>query len=325
MPHAIRIHRTGGPEVLRWEEVEVGRPGAGEIRLRHTAVGLNFIDIYHRSGLYPLASLPVVLGMEAAGVVQEVGAGVTEVKAGDRVAYASGPLGAYCAERLMPAKRLVPLPEDISDPQAAAMMLKGLTVQYLVRRTDRVQPGDTILVHAAAGGVGLILCQWAKHLGATVIGTVGTEEKADLARAHGCDHPIVYTRENFVERVKELTSGAGVPVVYDPVGKDTFFGSLDCLRALGLMVSFGQASGSVPLFDLQELSRRGSLFLTRPTLMTYTAKREDLLAAADELFAVVRRGAVRIEINQTYPLKDAARAHRDLQGRRTTGSTILLP
>ncbi len=325
MPHAIRIHRTGGPEVLRWEEVEVGRPGVGEVRLRHTAVGLNFIDIYHRSGLYPLPSLPVVLGMEAVGVVEEVGAGVTEVKAGDRVAYASGPLGACCEERLMPAKRLVPLPEDISDPQAAAMMLKGLTVQYLVRRTYRVQPGDTLLVHAAAGGVGLILCQWAKHLGATVIGTVGTEEKTALAHAHGCDYPIVYTRENFVERVKELTSGAGVPVVYDPVGKDTFFGSLDCLRPLGLMVSFGQASGSVPPLDLQELSRRGSLFLTRPTLMTYTARREDLLAAADELFAVVRRGAVRIEINQTYPLKDAARAHRDLQGRRTTGSTILLP
>jgi NADPH2:quinone reductase len=325
MTRAIRIYETGGPEVLRWEEVEVGRPGPGEARIRQTAIGLNFIDTYHRSGLYPLPSFPATLGMEGAGVVEEVGPEVREVRVGDRLAYAATPLGAYAEVRLMPAHRLVVLPDDISDVQAAGMMLKGMTAQYLLRSTYQVRPGDTILVHAAAGGVGLILCQWAKHLGATVIGTVGTEEKATLARAHGCDHPVVYTREDFVERVRELTGGAGVPVVYDSVGKDTFLRSLDCLAPRGLLVSYGQSSGPVPPFNVGVLSSKGSLFLTRPTLMTYTAKREDLLASAAELFAVVRAGAVKIEIKQTYALKDAAIAHRDLEARKTTGSTVLIP
>jgi len=325
MTRAIRIHETGGPEVLRWEEVEVGRAGPGEARIRQTAVGLNFIDTYHRSGLYPLPSLPATLGMEGAGVVEEVGPEVHEVKVGDRVAYAAAPMGAYAVVRLMPAHRLVVLPEDISEVQAAGMMLKGMTTEYLVRRTYQVQAGDTILVHAAAGGVGLILCQWVKHLGATVIGTVGTEEKATLARAHGCDYPLVYTRENFVARVQELTAGTGVPVVYDSVGKDTFSDSLDCLQPRGLLVSYGQSSGAVPPFNVGILSAKGSLYLTRPTLMTYTAKREDLLASAAELFAVVRAAAVKIEINQRYALKDAAVAHRELEARKTTGSTVLLP
>jgi NADPH2:quinone reductase len=324
MPKAIRIHETGGPEVLRWDEVEVGRPGAGEVLLRQTAVGLNFIDTYHRTGLYPL-SLPGVLGMEGAGVVEEVGPEVSEVKPGGRVAYAGLPVGAYAAVRLMPAKRLVPLPGDISDQQAAGMMLKGLTAQYLVCGTYAVQTGETVLIHAAAGGVGLILCQWAKHLGATVIGTVSTEEKAALARSHGCDHSILYTRENVVERVKGLTAGAGVPVVYDSVGKDTFFASLDCLRPRGLMVTYGNSSGAVPPVSLLELSKRGSLYVTRPTLMNYTASREDLLANSADLFDVVRSGAVKIEVNQTYALKDAGQAHRDLEARKTTGSTVLIP
>ncbi|MCJ7442544.1 MAG: quinone oxidoreductase [Thermoanaerobaculaceae bacterium] len=320
---AIRIHETGGPEVLRWEGVEVGHAGPGEARLRHTAVGLNFLDTYHRAGLYPLA-LPAVLGSEAAGVVEEIGPGVTEVRPGDRVAYA-GPIGAYAQARLIRADRLVPLPPDISDRAAAAMMLKGMTAQYLLRRTCRVEPGDLVLVHAAAGGVGLIACQWAKHLGATVIGTVSTEAKATLAREHGCDHPIVTSREEFVARVREITGGRGVRVVYDSVGKDTFEGSLDCLQPLGMMVSYGNSSGPVPPFSPLVLAAKGSLFLTRPTLMTYTARREDLLATAAELFGVVRSGAVRIEIRQTYPLAEAAQAHRDLEARRTTGSTVLLP
>ncbi len=324
MPNAIRIHQTGGPEVLRWESVDVGKPGAGEARVRHTAIGLNFIDTYHRTGLYPLP-LPATLGMEAAGVVEEVGEGVTGIKAGDRVAYASPPVGAYSEARLMPAHRLVALPPHIADRQAAALMLKGLTAQYLLRRTYRVQTGDTILVHAAAGGVGLILCQWAKRLGATVIGTVSSEEKATLARAHGCAHTILYTRENFTERVQALTGGAGVPVVYDSVGKDTFLGSLDCLRPLGMMVSFGNSSGLVANFDLGLLTAKGSLFITRPSLMAYVARREDLLAGAAELFEVVGDGSVRIAINQTYPLNEAATAHRDLESRKTTGSTVLLP
>lgn len=325
MAKAIRIHRTGGPEVLTWEEIELPKPGAGEARVRHSAVGLNFIDTYHRSGFYPLPRLPAVLGMEGAGVVEEVGSGVSEVRVGDRVAYAAAPVGAYAEARLIPAHRLVALPDDISEVQAAGMMLKGMTAQYLLRRTYRVQPGDTILVHAAAGGVGLILCQWARHLGATVIGTVGIGSKAALARAHGCDHPILYTRENFVDRVKELTGGAGVPVVYDSVGKDTFLGSLDCLKPMGLLVSFGQASGPVPPFNVGLLSAKGSLFLTRPTLMTYTAQREVLLGTAAELFDVVRGGAVKIEVHQTHPLKDAEVAHRDLEARKTTGSTVLVP
>jgi NADPH2:quinone reductase len=325
MTRAIRIHETGGPEVLRWEEVEVGQPGDGEVRLVHGAVGLNYIDVYHRSGLYPLPSLPAIIGLEAAGTVETVGPGVSELSPGDRVAYASPPVGAYAEERLIPADRVVKLPDEISDVQAAGMMLQGMTVHYLIRRTYRVQPGDTVLFHAAAGGVGLIACQWLKHLGATVIGTVGSEEKAALARAHGCDHTILYKTENVPERVRELTGGAGVPVVYDSVGKDTFEGSLDSLAPLGMLVSFGNASGAVAPFEPGILAAKGSLFFTRPTLMTYTAKREDLVAAAEELFSVVTSGAVKIEVNQTYPLAEAAQAHRDLEARKTTGSTVLLP
>ena len=325
MPKAIRIHEHGGPEVLRWEEVEVGEPGPGQLRVRHGAVGLNYIDVYHRTGLYPLPSLPWTLGMEGAGQVEAVGEGVTEFKPGDRIAYASPPVGAYAEVRLIPADRVVALPDAIDDRTAAAMMLQGMTAQYLLRRTYRVQPGDAILLHAAAGGVGLIASQWARHLGATVIGTVGSEEKAELARAHGCHHVIVYNRENFVEQVREITGGQGVAAVYDSVGKDTFMGSLDCLRPLGMMVSFGNASGPVPPFEPAILAAKGSLFFTRPTLMTYTAQRADLLASAAELFEVVSSGAVRIEVRQTYPLAETARAHRDLEARQTTGSTVLLP
>ncbi len=321
MTHAIRIHQTGGPEVLKWESVQVGEPGPGQVRLHHRAVGLNFIDVYHRSGLYPI-QLPATLGLEAAGVVEAVGPGVTEVKVGDRVAYASGPMGAYSEARLMQADRLVVLPGVISDGQAAAMMLQGLTAQYLLRRTYRVQRGDTILVHAAAGGVGLIMCQWAKHLGATVIGTVGNEQKAALARAHGCDHTILYTQEDFLERVLAITNGQKVQAVYDSVGKDTFERSLDCLAPLGMLALFGQSSGLVPPLDLGLLSTKGSLFVTRPTLATYTARRADLLAGAAELFEVVEQGIVKITINQRYPLREAERAHRDLEARKTTGSTI---
>jgi NADPH2:quinone reductase len=321
MPHAIRFHKTGGPEVLQWEEVPVGKPGPGEARVRHTAIGLNYVDTYVRSGLYP-APLPSGLGAEAAGVVEEVGPGVSDIKAGDRVAYGNSPLGAYAEARVMPADRLVVLPQGISDQQGAAMMLKGLTAQYLIRQIYKVKKGDTILFHAAAGGVGLIACQWAKSLGATVIGTVGSDDKAKLAKAHGCDHPIVYTREDFVERVKELTRGEKLPVVYDSVGKDTFFKSLDCIRPHGIMVSFGQASGAVGPVDLGIFAQKGSLFFTRPTLNTYAAKRADMLAMAKDLFDAVLSGAVKIEVNQTYPLKDAAQAHRDLQSRKTTGSTV---
>ncbi len=325
MPKAIRIHEHGGPEVLRWEEVEVGEPGPGQLRVRHGAVGLNYIDVYHRTGLYPLPSLPWTLGMEGAGQVEAVGDGVTEFKPGDRIAYASPPVGAYAEVRLIPADRVVALPDAIDDRTAAAMMLQGMTAQYLLRRTYRVQAGDAILLHAAAGGVGLIASQWARHLGAIVIGTVGNDEKAELARAHGCHHVIVYNRENFTERVREITGGQGVAAVYDSVGKDTFMGSLDCLRPLGMMVSFGNASGPVPLFEPAILAAKGSLFFTRPTLMTYTAKRADLLASAAELFEVVSSGAVKIEVLQTYPLAETARAHRDLEARKTTGSTVLLP
>ena len=321
MTHAIRVHQTGGPEVLQWEPVEVAKPGAGEVRLRQTAVGLNYIDVYHRNGLYPVRP-PAILGMEAAGVVEETGPDVTAFKTGDRVAYVGPPMGAYAEARLMPAERLVKLPDHIADREAAAMMLKGLTAQYLLRRTYRVQPGDTILVHAAAGGVGLILCQWARHLGASVIGTVGSDEKAALARANGCTHPVVYTREDFQARVLELTGGGKVPVVYDSVGKDTFMKSLDCLRPFGMMALYGQSSGPVPPFDLGLLAVKGSLFVTRPTLVTYAARREDLLAGAQELFDAVQSGAVKIRINQTYPLREAAKAHRDLEARKTTGSTV---
>lgn len=325
MVHAIRFHGTGGPEVLKWEAVEVAEPGPGQVRLRQTAVGLNFIDVYHRTGLYPPASLPAIPGMEGAGVVEAVGEGVTTLKPGDRVAYAAPPMGAYAEVRLMPADRLVVLPDSIDDRQAAAVMLQGMTAQFLIRSTYRVQPGDTILLHAAAGGVGTILCQWARHLGVTVIGTVGSDEKAELARAAGCTHPIVYTRENFVERVKEITDGKGVPVVYDSVGQTTFQGSLDCLRPRGMMVLFGQSSGAVPPFDPNLLAAKGSLFLTRPTLFTYTARAEDLAASAADLFDVVSKGAVTVEVRQTYALKDAAEAHRVLEARKTTGSTVLIP
>ncbi|THF61570.1 quinone oxidoreductase family protein [Pseudothauera rhizosphaerae] len=324
MPHAIRFHHAGGPEVLQWDEVAVPPPAAGEAQVRHHAVGLNYIDTYHRTGLYPVP-LPSGIGLEGAGVVEAVGEGVADVAVGDRVAYAGGPLGAYSQLRNIPADRLVRLPAALSFEQGAAMMLQGLTAQYLLRRTYRVQPGDTILIHAAAGGVGLIVCQWAKALGATVIGTVGSDEKAALARAHGCDHPIVYTREKFAGRVREITGGEGVPVVYDSIGADTFMDSLGCLRPFGTLVLFGAASGPVPPFDIGLLAQKGSLFLTRPTLFTHTAKRADLLAMAAELFDVATAGKVRIEVNQRYALKDAAQAHRDLEARRTTGSTLLLP
>src|SRR5262245_27164569 len=324
MVKAIRIHKTGGPEVMTWEDVDVPAPKQGEALVRHTAVGLNYIDTYQRSGLYPLP-LPTSLGGEGAGVVETIGPGVTEVAVGDRVAYGNAPPGAYAEKRTLPAHRLVKIPEGISDQQAASMMLKGLTTHYLLRKIFRVKAGDTILMHAAAGGVGLILCQWAKHLGATVIGTVGSDDKAALAKAHGCDHVINYRKENFPQRVKEITGGKGLPVVFDGVGKDTFEPSLDCLWPTGLMVSFGNASGAVPPINILTLSQKGSLFLTRPTLFTYVSKREDLVANAAELFDVVRKGAVKIEINQTYKLKDAEQAHRDLEGRKTTGSTVLQP
>jgi NADPH:quinone reductase len=322
MAKAIRIHRHGGPEVLKWEEVEPGRPGPGEALVRHEAVGLNFIDVYHRTGLYPLPALPATPGMEGAGVVEAVGEAVTEVAVGERVAYAGLPPGAYAELRCIPAHRLVKLPASISAPQAAAMMLQGMTARYLLKGCWHVGPGTTLLIHAAAGGVGLIVCQWARHLGATVVGTVGSPEKAELAEAHGCQHAIVYSREDFAGRVKEITNGRGVDVVYDSVGQATFMKSLDCLRPRGMMVSFGQSSGPMPPFDLAVLAQKGSLFLTRPTLMTYTATREDLLAHAHDLFEVVQSGAVKIEVSRTYPLSEASRAHRDLEGRKTTGSSV---
>jgi NADPH:quinone reductase len=323
MTHAIRFHKTGGPEVLVWEEVQVGKPGPGEARIRQTAVGLNFVDIYNRSGAYP-GQLPSGLGGEGAGVVEEVGSGVTDLKPGDRVAYGAAPIGSYAEARLIPANRLIKLPDSIDDKTAAAMMLKGLTTQYLIRQTYRVKSGDTILLHAAAGGVGLILSQWAKHLGVTVIGTVGNEEKAKLAKAHGCAHTIIYTKEDFVKRVDEITGGKKVPVVYDSVGKDTFLKSLDCLAPLGIAALFGASSGAVDPLNLGLLAQKGSLFVTRPTLNTYAAKHEDLVAMAKELFDVVQSGAVKIEVHQTYPLKDAAKAHADLAARKTTGSTVFL-
>ncbi len=323
MSFAIRFHQTGGPEVLRWEEVSVGDPAPGEARVRHEAVGLNFIDTYHRGGLYPLP-LPSGLGREGAGVVEAVGDGVTDIKPGDRVAYGSGPLGAYSEVRCMPADRLLKLPDSLSCRTGAAMMLQGLTAAYLLRHTFPVKRGDQILIHAAAGGVGLIACQWAKALGATVIGTVSTEAKAELARKNGCDHVILYSREDVAKRVREIT-GEGVAVVFDGVGKDTFMGSLDSLRPRGTMVTFGNASGAVPPFDPLLLAQKGSLFVTRPILDHYAGKRSDLLALGAELFGVVASGQVKIEINQTYALSDAAQAHRDLEARKTTGSTILVP
>ncbi len=308
---------------MRWEEVTVGDPGPGEVRVRNTAIGLNYIDTYHRSGLYPMP-LPLVLGSEGAGVVEAVGPRVKEFKVGDRVAYAQ-PIGAYAEVLLRPVARLVKIPAGIKDETAAAMMLKGMTAWYLCRRTYRVKKGDTIVVQAAAGGVGQILCQWAKHLGATVIGTVGSDEKVALAKKAGCKHVVVMSREKLSERVKAITKGRGVPVVYDGVGKDTFVESLDCLMPLGLMASFGNASGAVVPVNIGILAQKGSLFLTRPTLVNYTATREDLLTAARDLFAVVKKGAVKIAINQRYPLREAAQAHRDLEARKTTGSTVLLP
>ena len=323
MTHAIVMNEVGGPEVLKWEAVETTEPGPGQIRIRQTAVGLNYIDCYHRSGLYPL-DLPASIGMEAAGAIDAVGDGVTTLSVGDRVAYASAPPGAYTQSRVIAADRVVALPDSIADDTAAAMMLQGMTVQYLLRRTYRVQSGDTVLLHAAAGGVGLIACQWLKLLGATVIGTVGSDEKAELATTHGCDHAIVYTRENFAERVREITNGEGVPIVYDSIGKDTFDGSMDCLAPLGVFVSFGNASGPLEPFNPGILAAKGSLFFTRPSLVHYTAKASDLQQCAKDLFDVVAKG-LKIEINQRFPLKDAAAAHTALEARKTTGSTILQP
>ena len=323
MPHAMRFHKPGGPEVLSWEEVEVGKPGPGEALIRQTAVGLNFVETYIRSGLYP-AALPSGLGTEGAGVVEAVGEGVTDIKVGDRVAYGVGPIGSYAEKRVMPAAVLVVLPEGISDQQGAAMMLKGLTTQYLIRQIFKVQKGDTVLWHAAAGGVGLIAGQWLKHLGANAIGTVGSEEKAKLAKAHGYAHTILYRTEDFVKRAIEINGGQKLPVVYDSVGKDTFMKSLDRLKPRGMMVSFGQASGAIPPVDLAIFAQKGSLMFTRPTLYNFAATRPELLAMAKDLFDVVLSGAVKIEIGRTYKLKDAAQAHRDLQGRETTGSSVLL-
>ncbi|KAB2686383.1 quinone oxidoreductase family protein [Brucella pseudogrignonensis] len=324
MINAIRVHQTGGPEVLQYEQIEIGEPGAGEAKVRHEAIGLNFIDVYFRTGLYKAAQMPFTPGNEGAGIVVAVGSGVEKLKVGDRVAYAATP-GSYAEERILPADRLVKVPDSIELKTAAAMMLKGMTAQYLLRQTFVVKPGHTILFHAAAGGVGLIAGQWAKHLGATVIGTAGSEEKIALAKAHGYDHVINYRTENFVERVKELTGGEGVNVVYDSVGRDTYMGSLDVLKPLGMFACFGQSSGVIPPFDLNLLAQKGSLFATRPTLFNYVAKRAELEKTANELFDVVASGAVKIEINQTYALKDVRKAHEDLEARKTTGASILLP
>ena len=324
MVHAIRIHQYGGPEVMKWESVDLPAPEPGEVRIRQMAVGLNYIDVYHRSGLYPLGGLPATLGMEGAGIVVAIGATVKGLEIGDRVAYAN-PIGAYAEQRNIPADRVVKLPAGVSDQTAAAMMLQGMTAEYLLRRTFKVGPETVMLFHAAAGGVGLIACQWARHLGATVIGTVGSPEKAALARDAGSHHVIDYRRENFVERVREITAGKGCDVVYDGVGKDTYPGSLDCLKPRGLWVSFGNASGRIENFDLGLLAAKGSLYATRPTLFSYVAGREDLVESANALFDVVARGIVTISVNQTYPLAAAAEAHRDLEARKTTGSTVLLP
>jgi len=323
MPKAIRIHKTGGPEVLSWEDVEVGDPGPGEVRIKHHAVGLNFVDVYFRTGLYP-TPLPSGLGTEAAGVVEAVGAGVTHVKAGDRVAYAGGPAGAYAEARVMPAAPLIKLPDTLSFDQGAAMMLQGMTVRYLIKKSYPVKAGDTVLWHAAAGGIGLIACQWLKSLGVTVIGTVSSAEKAALAKAHGCTHTINYTTEDFTAKVKELTGGKGVPVVYDSIGKDTWEGSLNCLQPTGYMISFGNASGPVPPVNIGTLAPKGSLYVQRPTLATYATPRPALEEMAADLFDVVTSGKVKIEINQRVPLKDAGKAQSDLEARKTTGSTILL-
>jgi len=325
MTHAIRIHENGGPETLKWESFEPGDPGKGEVLVCHKAVGLNFIDVYHRTGLYPLSALPAVPGLEASGIVEQTGPEVSEFKPGDRVAYAGVPPGAYSQVRIIPAHRLIKLPESISFETGAAMMLKGMTARYLIRGCYPVKAGDVILMHAVSGGVGSIVSQWASHIGATVIGTVGSPEKAEKAKANGCQYPVLYEKEDFTAAVREITHGKGVDAVYDSVGQATFMKSLDCLRPLGTMVTFGQSSGAVPPFDTGLLAAKGSLFLTRPSLMTYTEKREDLVAHAEDLFDAVQGKAVKIEIGQTYPLSEAARAHRALEGRKTMGSTILLP
>ena len=324
MPHAIRMHAHGGPEVLVFEEVATGAPGPGEARIRHTAIGLNYIDTYHRTGQYPL-TLPTGIGLEAAGVVEAVGSGVDWIKAGDRVAYSGGTPGSYATERVMPAERLVKVPDGIDDVTAATLMLKGLTVQYLFRQTFPLKGGETILFHAAAGGVGLIAAQWARALGVTMIGTVGSDAKAELAKANGCAHTIVYTREDFVARTRELTGGKGVPFVYDSIGKDTFPQSLDCLSPRGMFVSFGSASGPIAAFNIGLLAQKGSLYATRPTLFSYAATRASLTAMADDLFALVLAGKIKSEARQTFALKDAAAAHRALESRATTGATVLLP
>ena len=325
MAHAIRFHKTGGPEVLQWEEISVGEPGAGEVRIANKAIGLNYIDTYHRSGLYPV-QMPSGIGLEAAGVVEAVGQGVTEFKAGDRVAYCNATLGSYSEVKIHQAERLVKIPEGVSFEQAASAMLQGLTVWYLLRRLLKTpQSGDTVVWHAAAGGVGLIACQWAKALGVNVIGTVSSEEKAQLARENGCTHTILYTKEDVVARVKELTGGKGCPVVYDGVGKDTYLKSLDCLQPRGLLALFGNASGPVDALNTGLLAAKGSLYVTRPTLMSYVGKRDDLVAAAKELFDHILAGRIKVEARQKYPLKDAAQAHRDLEGRKTTGSSVLVP
>ena len=324
MTHAIVMHQTGGPEVLHWEPYEPGPPKPGEALIRHEAVGLNFIDVYHRTGLYPLPALPAIPGMEGAGVVEAVGEGVTDIRPGDRVAYAGVPPGAYAEKRTIPAHRLVKVPDTIDLKTAAGMMLQGMTARYLLKGCFPVKQGTRLLIHAAAGGVGSIVCQWAKFLGATVIGTVGSESKAELARQNGCDHPVLYTSDTWPEVVRELTAGRGVDVAYDSVGQATFMSSLSCLRPLGMMVTFGQSSGSIPPVDLSILAQKGSLFLTRPSLMTYTEKREDLLAHANDLFQVVAKGILKIRIGQSYALKDVARAHIDMESRRTSGSTVLI-
>ena len=324
MVHAVRVHQTGGPDVLKYEEIDLPQPGLGQVRYKTTAVGVNYIDTYFRTGLYPAPGLPFTVGNESAGVITAVGPGVKGLKKGDRVA-AVFLLGAYATERVLPAERVVKIPKSIDDKTAAAMMLKGMTAQYLLRRCYKVKKGDNILVHAAAGGVGLILCQWGKYLGANVIGTVGSKEKAELARKNGAKHTILYNEENFVQRVNEITKGKKCAVVYDGVGKTTFMGSLDCLQPLGLMVSYGNASGPVEPFNLGLLTQKGSLFITRPTLNTYTASAKDLQATAKELISVISKKKVKIEVNQTYALKDAAQAHRDLEARKTTGQTVLLP
>lgn len=325
MPYAIRMHSTGGPEVLSWESYEPGTPGPGEVRLIHEAIGLNFIDVYQRTGLYPLPSMPAIPGLEGAGRVDTVGAGVEEFKTGDLVAYAGIPPGAYAQVRCIPAHRLVKLPAAISTRDAAGMMLQGMTARYLLKGCFKVDCTTTLLIHAAAGGVGSLVCQWAKHLGATTIGTVGTAEKAKLAKENGCTHTILYGQEDFAARVKEITHGRGVDVVYDSIGIATFMQSLDCLRPMGTMVSFGQSSGPLEPFNIGLLAQKGSLFLTRPSLMHYTAKREDLIAHAEDLFAVITAGAVKIRIMQEYALQDAAQAHREMENRKTTGSSILIP